>query len=263
MSEKEFLKDYLVSRVISFGKTVSGYGKIYYQTNEDLIEPYIDIDFQNKDVLSVLGSGDHVFTSRLLESHRVDSFDFNRLAIYYFYLRVWSIEYSRVLYPKIMDGDQTWLKSLLDIITPKNEQERRALLFFQKHVKENTNLSQLFFDLSCQPNGRTLYQKPSELDDCLSRTLTFYQMDLFHKFSLEATYDIVLISNILEWARKDPNKLKIACSNLAHVTKKDGVVVCSELLYKSSEEKQAEIDFFTPYFEYEKTSSGCMYIKKN
>ena len=263
MSEKDFLKDYLVSRVISFGKSVNGYGKIYYQTNEDLVEPYIDIDFQNKDVLSVLASGDHVFTSRLLDSHKVDSFDFNPLAIYYFYLRLWTIEYSKVLYPKIMDGDYTWLKSLLDYITPRNDQEKMALKFFKNHIRDHTDLSHLFYDLTCQPLGRTLYQKPSELDDCLSRYLNFFEIDLFKKFYLESTYDIVLISNILEWARKDPKKLKIASDNLARVTKRDGVVVCSELIYKTPEEKQSEIDIFSSSFYHEKTSSGCVYIKKN
>ena len=108
--EKAALKDYLVSRLISFGKTVDGYGKLFYQTNEDLMDQYLDIDFQNKDVLSVLASGDQVFTSRLLDAKRTDAFDFNRLAIYYFYLRIWAIDYRDELYPRIIDGDNRWLK---------------------------------------------------------------------------------------------------------------------------------------------------------
>ena len=36
MEKDIYLKDYLVSRIISFGKEIPGYGKVYYRTNEDL-----------------------------------------------------------------------------------------------------------------------------------------------------------------------------------------------------------------------------------
>lgn len=41
MEKDIYLHDYLVSRLISMGKEVKGYKEIYYQTNEDLIIPYI------------------------------------------------------------------------------------------------------------------------------------------------------------------------------------------------------------------------------
>ena len=124
MSKDLFLKDYLVSRMITFGKKVDGYGQIFYQTNEDLIDPYLDVDFKDKKVLSVLGSGDQIFTSRYLEAETTDAFDFNRLSIYYFYLRLWSLQYRNQLYPKILDGDNTWLLSLLQMVKPRNNHEK-------------------------------------------------------------------------------------------------------------------------------------------
>ena len=74
-----FLKDYLVSRIISTGKEVKGYGNIYYKANEDLIDLCLDVDFADKEVLSVLASGDQVFTSRLLDTKKTDAFDYNYL----------------------------------------------------------------------------------------------------------------------------------------------------------------------------------------
>ena len=263
MEKKELLKDYLVSRLISFGKKVDGYDKVFYQTNEDLVAPYLDIDFYNKDVLSVLASGDQVLTSRMLEAKKTDAFDFNRLSLYYFYLRLWSIEYRNELYPKILDGNNQWLRELLKVVIPRNEKEKEALKFYQQHIEDDTNLEKMFFDLYCQPEGRTLYTKPKELEGCLSPDLNFYPIDLFQKFDLNGSYDIVLISNILEWARNKPEKLKIAYENLARIVNKNGVVLCSNLIYRSKAEMDEEKRIFDQSFDFEKTEAGYVYIKKN
>lgn len=262
MSDSMFLKDYLVSRMITFGKNVDGYGKAFYQTNEDLIDQYLDVDFKDKKVMSVLASGDQVFTSRYLEAKTTDAFDFNRLSIYYFYLRLWSIQYRKELYPKILEGDNKWLISLLKMVKPRNEQEQKALKFFKLHIKEDSEIDKLFYDVYAQPEGRTLFTKPEELSDCLSPELMFYQLDLFKEFYLSTTYDIALISNILEWARNDHKKMKIAHENLSRLMNKDGVVICSRIIYRSPQEEQQERSIFED-FDYEKTQSGYMYIKKN
>ena len=263
MEKDIFLKDYIVSRIISFGKDVDGYGKIYYKTNEDLIDPYLDIDFKDKDVLTVLGSSDQVFTSRTLEAKRTDAFDYNRLPYYYFFLRIWAIKYRKKLYPLIMDGNNDWLRVLLREVIPTTEEEKRAYEFFRKHVKDDTQIDKLFYDLYAQPQGRTLFTKSEELTDCIDPKLTFHQLDLFKDFYIPATYDIIMISNILEWARNDPKRLKIAHDNLSKLVRKDGVVICSSLLYKSQEDWQKEKDIFSDSFEFEKKDSGYTYIKKN
>ena len=48
MEKDIYLKDYLVSRIISFGKEIPGYGKVYYRTNEDLETIYKDLDLHKK-----------------------------------------------------------------------------------------------------------------------------------------------------------------------------------------------------------------------
>ena len=108
--------------------------------------------------------------------------------------------------------------------------EQKALEFFKKHVKEGTNFINLFYEVYKQPIGRTLYTKPEELSDCLDSELSFHHLDLFKQFDLEKTYDILLIYNILEWARGDKTKLQIAKDNLSRLLNKDGVVICSKLI---------------------------------
>jgi hypothetical protein len=133
MDKDIYLKDYLVSRILSFGKEVPGYGRVYYRTNEDLDTIYRDLDFYKKKVLSVLASSDQVFTARYLGASQVDSFDKNRLTIYYYYLRKWSIKYRNQLHPKVLKGNN-WLKKLLEVVKPTCEEEEKALQRGKRHV---------------------------------------------------------------------------------------------------------------------------------
>ena len=75
MNKDIFLKDYLASRIIIDGKDVNGYGLVYYKNNEKIIDDLLSIDFENKDVLSVLSSSDQLLMFRVLESKKVDTFD--------------------------------------------------------------------------------------------------------------------------------------------------------------------------------------------
>ena len=151
----------------------------------------------------------------------------------------------------------------LKCVKPRNEKEKRALDFFKKHVNEGTQLDQLFFDLECQPEGYTLYRKASEIKDCTSPELDYYPVDLFKRFRLLREYDIVMISNILEWAKNDPEKLKIARDNLKGLVRKNGVVICSNLIFRNAKEMERETSIFKEDFDYEKSRSGYVYVKKN
>ena len=256
MEKSIFTKDYLVSRLITMDKQVDGYNKVYYQANENLID-YLDTDFEGKDVLSVQASSDQVFTARFLDAKRVDSFDYNRLTLYYYYLRVWAIKYANELYPLVLGGNR-WLNHLLQMVKPQNEQELMALQFFRLHLKDRTDLSKLFFDIDAQPQGKTLYTKPEELKDCISSDLTFHHLDLFKQFELDTTYDILLISNILEWARGDEKKLKIAHDNLNRLLRPNGTIICSNLINRDIKKEQ---EIFKDY-EFNKTGTTYTYTRR-
>ena len=261
MSKDLRLKDYLVSRIMAAGKTVEGYSRIYYMANEDLIDTYLDVDFKDKEVLSILASGDHVLTSDYLNAKRTDSFASNRLELYYYYLRIWAIEHQDCLYPNL--DYNTWLTSLLTHVKPRNEQEKNALSFFKQHSLLGTDLTQLFYDTDLHLEDRTLFSKASELKDCINPNLVYYQTSLFDKTNIDSTYDIVLLSKMLNWARGDKRKLKQVKENLEKIVRKDGTVICSNQRNTLPSDKEFEIELFSDSFEYEKKKHGYVYIKKN
>ena len=260
--------DYTISKLVitsSIFQTMPNlidYGKVFYKTNEDLLRPYTDIDFYEKDVLSVLSSGDHVITARYLESETVYAFDKNRLTLYYFYLRLWSIKYRDELYPNIFkDPNRDWMRGLLSEVVPETRMEQIALDFFRKHINENTCFTELFENSKNQPIGKTIYRDTSDLKKFISPELTFYRYNFFEQIYSEKQYDIILMSNILEWAQGDTRKLRQAAENLANLSKKDGLVLCSSLIYKTDYLKN-EKEIFSDLFEQEIIGNSYVYRKK-
>ena len=67
------------------------YDRLYFSSNERLEDIFSYFDFKNKDILSVIGSGDQAISFYLNDVNKVDLFDINRLAIYYYYIRIWAM----------------------------------------------------------------------------------------------------------------------------------------------------------------------------
>lgn len=257
MTDDIYIKDFLASRIISFKNQVEGYDNIYYKTTEDLID-LLDIDFYDKDVLTVLASSDQLLTARYLEARKVDAFDMNRLTLYYYYLRIWTLKYTDCLYPQVLDNNK-WLKELISKVKPSSFIEERVIEFYKNHIIKKTNFYNLFYDLSRQPEGKTIFTKREELIDCLDTKLDFYLFNLFGNLYIKNTYDILLISNILDWARNDPKKLEIAKNNIYKLLNKDGIVVCTGLVNRDLDKER---DIFQDMFIYEKLDKSYTYIKK-
>jgi len=260
--DKQAYKDYLASRIISFDKKISAeeYDKVYYRTNEDLLDTYLDVDFYDKEVFSVMASADQVLTARYLDAKRVDAYDKNRLTKYYFYLRIWAIEYDNRLYPNVYSLD--YLRNLLIRVHPKTKEERAAYDYYLKHIKAETDVERLFYEIDAQPQGRTLYTEASELSDCLSPKIDFYEYDMFKENSHPRQYDIVITSNILDWARHDKTKLKTAAYNLKRLTKKNGYILGSNLINKPPQEVREEIAIMQEYFDLEEVKSKSYVYRK-
>lgn len=256
------LDDYSASRKIVQNEKLNSneYDKVYYMTNEDLVDVYSDMDFRGKDVLSVLASSDQVLTARFLDAKTVDAFDKNRLTIYYFYLRLWSIKYYKELYPPISEPQV--MKDLLRQVIPRNQMEEKALIFFQKHLEEGSNLEFFFHDEGLQPMGYTLFSEARELEKCLSPELSFTRMDMFERQEVTKQYDIILMSNILDWAWSADNSIAVlkAARNLSKMTRKNGVVICSNLIYRQRPNLQEERSIFSSDFELEENDYSYNYV---
>ena len=234
MEKDIYFKDYLASRVIMDGKIIAGYDKVYYQINEDISDVLLGEDFTDKDVLSVLASADQYFMFKALDAKKVDSFDFNRLTMYYYFLRKWSIKYNNDVYPDIF-YDDSYVENLLEKVEVSSDLEKKALDFFKRHVSNGSDFSKLFYDVDAQPSGNTLFQNVRQLKKIVDSDFTFYNMDLFrnNRDLITKKYDYLYISNILDWAREDSSKITIAKDNLLSLLKYNGKVICSRLVNRS------------------------------
>ena len=259
MGELSIVKDFLASRIIASEKELDGYNPLYYQCTEDLIDGYLDVDFYEKEVLSILASGDQVLTAKYLEAATVDSFDKNPLAIYYYYLRRWSILFQNQLYPDIFQKGS--IKDLLSKVKPKTKREQQILAFWKNHEEKETNIEKLFYRIDIQPDGKTLFEKASDVRE-VTDEVPFYHMDLFQEQTQKKEYDIIAISNILDWARNNPKKLEIVCENLANLTKPNGTIICSNLVSRSEKELKREEEIFSSHFQKQKCRKNYLYYKK-
>ena len=258
----ELLKDYLASRVIADGKRLDDYTRIYFQTNEDLVSCYKNIDFQDQDVLSVLASSDQVFTARDLGAYQVDSFDKNPLSFYYYYLRSWTITYMNQIYPyQILDNDYHFLFELLKQVQPKSEEEVQAFLFWKEHLKHKTDLSRLFFEDTRE--GKTSFLDIDDLKDVAEDEMEFHKMNFFYPIHSDSSYDIILLSNIIEWARGSNEKILCIRDNLNQLLNSNGIFLCTGLINRYPEKIQREREIFDSNFDFvDYGKEGYVYQKR-
>ena len=101
--------------------------RIYVSSNEQLDAVFRGFDFKDKDVLSVLGSSDHVFSEYYLGAKSVTAFDINELTKYYYYLRKWLLENGMNLCPSAYDD--YFLKDMVRKIEPRFKEEKLSKIF--------------------------------------------------------------------------------------------------------------------------------------
>jgi len=205
------------------------YNKIYPRTNENLELLFSNFDVYNKDVLSVLASGDQVFSARYLGARKVDSFDINKLTIYYYYLRVWLMKYLNMEYPTesfFNYGDVDIWKFIYNLEVD-TEEELKAKEFWLNYIKITNGL----------PNGYLFYHIgidndnifKNDLDKVVSTDMNFYNESVFDELDIDKQYDYIILSNILEYTTSKEDYYMLS-ENLKRLLKKDGLCVCSYMM---------------------------------
>ena len=236
--------------ILEGNETPWNYGKIYSSANDsmDYIMPLIDLD--KKDILTVLGSGDQAFNFYENGSTNIELYDINKLTLYYYYLRVWIIKYNNSFYPEYskVNNLNEYLEQLLSIVKPSETGEEKAYIYWNSLVKRTKKSieNNLFYRDYCYP-GNEIYDL-SNLKTVLSNKPVFYNYDLTKKINNKKQYDIVFISNIIEWVFDYRWHVETLVDNLSNLVNKDGKIICTK--FSLSGASELEKKYFKKKFDY-------------
>ena len=218
--------------------------QIYFNSNESLNKIFDNFDFKEKRIFSVLGSGDQTFHLINRGARKIDLFDCNSIAIYYFYLRIWMIKYFDMFYyPSNLNT--TFIKNLICKVKPANSNENNALYFWQKIIK-----MKIFDEYEDSIFVRSsIYMACNKIED-LKRLkhylkhnkFDFYNLDISSEISVEKKYDYLVLSNIAQWlSSSDYKKIWQFCRNVDQLLKDDGIAICSTLLDGSCDKRVRDV----------------------
>ena len=268
-------KDFNCTRDIINGSSLTDeyYNSIYFHSNEHLKDIFGQIDVKGKKCLSVLGSGDQAFYMFDRDAESVDLFDINKLAIYYYYLRVWAIKYLDRFYPdNYIDKD--FVLNLLRYVKVSNKLEKFAYDYWMKYAYGFENykkdILEGLFIVGNNPYLNKLddlSRVKSRLNDCIN----FFNMDLSDEnIPREKKYDIIYTSNIIDYLHS-LYRISVYRHNLSDLLNDDGMIVVTHVTnsYRKGEEALLFDRYFDVkeldkvYHDYEYKCPGYVYTKKN
>ena len=202
------------------------FSKIYNSSNESLKRLFACFSVKDKEVLTVLGSSDHLFYAMYYGAKSVDSFDINVLTKYYYYLRKWEILYGGHYYfSQDIFRSHKPLYKLLSKVHTKDQQEENAVMFWKYYLNRVSPSEHR--DLYCDSKSDNAIKDLKTMKNLLEeQKFTFYHGDLFDEFSCPKKYDVIITSNILEYAYS-PLKLYMSRYNLKRHLKDGGKIIGS------------------------------------
>ena len=240
----------------------SKYNTLFFSTNENLDKLFSKIDVNGKNVLSVLGSGDHAFHLYNNGSSSVDVFDVNKLTIYYYYLRIWSIIYLKKYYLSLdnLSSEVMQVLSAVNINSPIEQDVYNFWINILKSV-DNSFLYKLFHDVY---DGDLSKNNITDLDKLVGilkekDDFSFYNIDISKKVKINKKYDVIVTSNISDWIVALEGELKVYKDNLLRLLNDDGIILSSNVdwpIIKMPERRVFETDFEIIEYESE-IVCGC------
>lgn len=228
------------------------YGRIYCFSNEDLKALFDSVSVKDKDVLTVLSSGDQYFYSYYNGARSVDVFDRNKLTKYYYYLRKWGIKYlGKFSLGSDFIKHTKYINELLELVTFSSESEEEAYSFWYNYIRkvfpfDNSNLFYL------GSRNRNDMDRVDKLYKYIDNDLNFYNGNMKEYYPRNKKYDVIIMSNILEYC--DDRDYYMLKSNLYNLLNEDGVVVCSKITNCCN--IYTQIRSFSECFDYEELYNG-------
>ena len=195
-------------------KTDKPFYWIYPFTNENINGYYKQINLQNKDILSVTSSGDHLLNAIVYGAKNIDAFDINPLARYFVELKIAAIKSltreefidffysnSKLYTPKSFLNKKTYDKV-------KKELYGMVRVFWDyilsKYNPSTINRSRLFTVDFLDTDG--LMEANIYMQDCYynylkrivkSKRINYHNIDIKDIEELNKRFDIIILSNIL------------------------------------------------------------------
>ena len=230
--------------------------KMHQTTNENLTAILGQHDFHGKDVLSVLSSSDQMMSSYYLGASNVDTFDNNVTTYLFYYLKKWCMEYTGKSY---LSASNRELLECLDLHR-NNDIENNIALFWKRilitikcPLKDSALFYKNFSDNYSVPYSEDI---PTMTGIIRDKDPNYEELDLFTEQEMEKQYDIIVLSNILEYAYEEDD-IKVyrnIMNNLRGALKDDGIVICSSLIFEKALESGCFEEFFDTHdgaYEYE------------
>lgn len=227
------------------------YSKVYLNSNENLEELFNQITVRDKEVLTVLSSSDQYFRCLYNGARNVDTYDVSIFPPYYYYVRKWYMEINKqyAINRRTVEKDDEWFHELLPKVKCESIEEEVAYKFWKKYVdvyngKLGENLFRIVegdftFDRAVEPLCEIMKKRP----------LNYTNYDICEEQKTSKTYDVIILSNILEWYLFEPKKIEKCRDNLKNILKDDGKIICSCLGYDINEK---ELEIFQDDFTYER-----------
>lgn len=210
-------------RIFNKGIPFDSVQKVYYSTNEN-ISGYMSLFDLNKDVLTVMGSGDHPFNAIVYGATSVDTFDTNLLTKFYALgikrSAIMAFNYYEYLdfFKKIINNNISLeeLNSLINQLYPYMDKNDRifwkSILNYNNYIQKNSinpiNLFRMLL-INITPLNEDIkknsYLFNENYYNILKSRISKYNFNFYNiecldlPFKLNKRYDLIFLSNIADY----------------------------------------------------------------
>ena len=202
--DREAMKNIMASSKLTFQNR----SFIYTFTNENIKEYLKYFDLRDKDILTVVGSGDHVF-NMLLSTNSLDAFDINLYAYYFYVLKkhaLATLELDEYL-EFFLDKEDFYNLKIFDKIKKNWQDELEIKEFFDVLLKYPYIKHTSFFVNNKWEDREKIIKQNEYLEEqnyyALKKSIFEKKVHFIHsnltKIDLHQLYDFIFISNITDY----------------------------------------------------------------
>ncbi|MBQ3021317.1 MAG: DUF3419 family protein [Bacilli bacterium] len=249
----EFLKKIMNIKLDKMISDENFFNWLYPFTTENIRDYYNILDFNDKEVLTVIGSGDHIINAFLKGAKHVEGFDKNPLAKYYSELKIAGVkslsreEFILFFYKySLFKNKKHYLNKDIYFNKIRNDLsiEYRKFwdYFFTNYTHKEIYKSYLFttdvlniktlIQINDYLNENNYYKAKEILKD---KSIVYHDLDLAELDKLDKNYDIIILSNIPAYLDTiyDSDKLKQFRNLIEKLNKNANTKIVVSYLYNN------------------------------